>query len=115
MAKKKVTELEEVQNTDMESTNIKVTEIVQTEMGDMQKLAAEQTEGTSELSLCETETGEQTEGDKGPENSAMEEAAPQTETEEGASVNALIPASPENADSEESHKTETATDKKSKK
>ena len=111
MAKKKVTELEEVQSADVvpaiESETVKLD-------SKNEQIPEDRVEGTAELGLCETETGEQTEGDKGPENSEMEEAIPQTETEEGASVNALIPASTENADSEESHKTESGEDKKPK-
>lgn len=111
MAKKKVTELEEVQSADVvpaiESETVKLD-------SENEQIPEDRVEGTAELGLCETETGEQTEGDKGPENSEMEEAIPQTETEEGASVNALIPASTENADSEESHKTESGEDKKPK-
>lgn len=111
MAKKKVTELEEVQSADVvpaiESETAKLD-------SENEQIPEDRVEGTAELGLCETETGEQTEGDKGPENSEMEEAIPQTETEEGASVNALIPASTENADSEESHKTESGEDKKPK-
>lgn len=111
MAKKKVTELEEVQSADVvpaiESETVKLD-------SENEQFFEDRVEGTTELDLCETETGEQTEGDKGPENSEMEDAVPQTETEEGASVNALIPASPENADSEESHKTESGEDKKPK-
>lgn len=107
MAKKKVTELEEVQSADVVPAI--ESEIVKLD-SENEKISEDRVEGTTELGLCETETGEQTEGDKGPENSEMEEAISQTETDEGASVNALIPASPVNADSEESHKTETATD-----
>ena len=111
MAKKKVTELEEVQSADVvpaiESETVKLD-------SKNEQIPEDRVKGTTELGLCETETGEQTEGDKGPENSEMEEAIPQTETEEGASVNALIPASTENADSEESHKTESGEDKKPK-
>lgn len=115
MAKKQITELEEVQNAYMESVNIKVTEIVQTEMDDVQKPAAEQTEGTSGLSLCETETAEVSEDKSVPENSEMEESVPQTETGEGVSENALLPASPEEVVSEDLLKTDLAEVKKSKK
>lgn len=111
MAKKKVTELEEVQSADVvpaiESETVKLD-------SENEQISEDRVEGTTELGLCETETGEQTKGDKGPENSEMEEAIPQTETDEGASVNALVPASPVNADSEESHKTESGEDKKPK-
>ena len=111
MAKKKVTELEEVQSADAEPAI--ETETVKLD-SENEQIPEDRVKGTTELGLCETETGEQTEGDKVPENSEMEEAIPQTETEEGASVNALIPASPENADSEDSHKTESGEDKRPK-
>lgn len=111
MAKKKVTELEEVQSADVvptfESEAVKLD-------SENEQIPEDRVEGMTELGLCETETEEQTEGDKGPENSEMEETVPQTETDGSASVNSLIPASPVNADSEESHKIETATNKKSK-
>lgn len=114
MAKKKVTELEEVQSADTEFANIEVNEIAQTESGDMQMGATERTEGTSQLGLCETETAEVAEDEAVPENSEMAELISKTETEEGAVDEDVVPASPESAEFAELSQTETATDKKPK-
>lgn len=114
MAKKKVTELEEVQSAGTEPANIEVNEIAQTESGDMQTVATERTEGTSQLGLCETETAEVAEDEAVPENSEMAELISKTETEEGAVDEDVVPASPESAEFAELSQTETATDKKPK-
>lgn len=116
MAKKKVTELEEVQSADMESANNDVTAAdAQTDSESAQAIAAEPTEGTAELGLCKTETEEVMEDDRGPENSEIIESLPQTEIDEGAAEGAIAPESPEIDESADAHKTETEVDKKPKK
>lgn len=116
MAKKKVTELEEVQSADMESANNDMTAATaQIDLESVQAIAAEPTEGTMELGLCNTETEEVTEGDRGPENSEIIDALPQTEIDEGAAEGVITPESPEIDESVDAHKTETDASQKPKK
>lgn len=117
MAKKKVTELEEVQMADTESAINACgdTEIAETDLENTGIEAAEQTEGMSEHALCETETAETIEIASDRENSANPVALPQTEMEKGLAIGVSLPESPEELESEEIPETETGEESKAKK
>lgn len=101
MAKKKISELEEVQMADVESaitTGDK--DIVETDLEKSEAAVTERTEGMSELALGETETAEAKKIDPDHENSLEPEVIPQTETEEMTAIGVSLPASPEELKSE---------------
>ena len=86
MAKKKVTELEEVQMADVESAITSGDkDIAETDLEKSEAAVTESSEGMSELALCETETAQAAEIAPDPQNSLESEVLPQTETEEAAS------------------------------
>lgn len=108
MAKKKVTELEEVQTADAESAiTTSDNDIAETDLRKSEAAVAELTEGMSEPALCETETEEAAELATDPENSLESEVLSQTETEEAASIGVSLPAIPEELESGEIPNTET--------
>lgn len=108
MAKKKVTELEEVQMADVESAiTTGDRDIAETDLEKSEAAVMERTEGMSELALCETETAEAAEIAPDHENSLESEMLPQTETEEVAAIGVSLPASPEELKSEGVSQTET--------
>lgn len=115
MAKKKVTELEEVQTADTESA-IHATddiEIVETDFESVEESAVELTEGMQNLGLYETETEDVAEDYKEPENSDYSEEIPKTETDDAEDTGVGVPESPEDAYSETNSKTETESGKNS--
>ncbi len=107
MAKKKVTELEEVQMADVESAITSGDkDIAETDLEKSEAAVTESSEGMSELALCETETAQAAEIAPDPQNSLESEVLPQTETEEAASIGVSLPASPEELKSEDILQTE---------
>ena len=97
MAKKKITELEEVQTADTESaiTTNEDSAIPETDLEIAEAATAERPEGTSATDVCETEIGETTESAQDQKNSAVTEALSQTETDEVEITGVNVPESPE--------------------
>lgn len=117
MAKKKITELEEVQMADVESaiTIDAESSIDETDLEKSEATVTDLTEVTSESAPCETETAEMAELASDGENSAVPDAFSQTETENGSEIGVSPPARPEKAETEQIHETEMGEENKPKK
>ncbi len=108
MAKKKITELEEVQMADAESAiTTGDNDIAETDLEKTEASVVERTEGTTEAALCGTEMDGTAESASDRENSEVTEVLSQTETGEAADAGVRVPDTPERIESGEIPNTET--------